>query len=165
MICAWAGRYLGTARDAATAERPSQAAKYRVMVEELGSGPYTQRFSTVGGHVLYSDEPAAKGGQDKGPAPTEFMLISLGTCASITMRLYAERKGWQLGRFSVALDHSRRSAPPGSEEPKIDVITKILSVEGEATEEQRVKRIEIADKCPMHRLFMSRGKVVETRFE
>ena len=165
VIWAWASRYLGATQEAAATAEPASSAKHRVTVQELGSGPYTQRATTAGGHVVYGDEPASKGGQDKGPAPTEFMLISLGTCASITMRLYADRKGWALGRFSVALDHSRRPAPPGSDEAKIDVITKILSVEGAVTEEQRAKLIEIADKCPMHRLFMSQGKVVETRFE
>ncbi len=166
VICAWASRYLGAAREvAATAEPASPASKNRVTVQELGSGPYTQRITTAGGHVLYGDEPASHGGQDKGPSPTEFMLTSLGTCASITMRLYADRKGWALGRFSVALNISRRPAPPGSDEAKIDVIEKILSVEGEVSEAQRAKLIEIADKCPMHRLFMSRGKLVETRFE
>lgn len=165
VLCAWAGRYLGASRDAVAApEPPPPAVPHGVMVQELGSSPYTQKV-TARGHILYGDEPAPRGGQDKGPTPTEFMLTSLGTCASITMRLYAERKGWQLGRFSVGLDHSRRPAPEGSEETRIDVIEKVISVEGEVTAEQREKLIEIADKCPMHRLLMSRGKVIETRFE
>jgi putative redox protein len=162
MLCAWASRYLGAARDemAETVPEPTQ---HGVLVQELGTGPYTQRV-TARGHVLYGDEPVSRGGQDKGPAPSEFILAGLGTCASITMRIYAERKGWALGRFSVGLDLSRRPAPEGSNENKIDVIDKVISVEGETTEEQRQKLVEIADKCPMHRLLMSQGKVIETRF-
>jgi putative redox protein len=162
VICAWASRYLGVPRDAAVAE-PAATTPHDVMVEELGTGPYTQKV-TARGHVFFGDEPVPRGGQDKGPTPTEFMLTSLGTCASITMRIYSERKGWKLGRFSVGLNHSRRPAPEGSDESKIDAIEKVISVEGEATAEQRAKLIEIADKCPMHRLLMSRGKVIETRF-
>jgi uncharacterized OsmC-like protein/pimeloyl-ACP methyl ester carboxylesterase len=161
VLCAWASRYLGALEDAAEIVQP--AAQHGVMVQELGTGPYTQRV-TARGHTLFGDEPVPRGGQDKGLAPSEFILAGLGTCASITMRIYAERKGWALGRFSVGLDLSRRAAPEGSNENKIDVIDKVISVEGETTEEQRTKLVEIADKCPMHRLLMSQGKVIETRF-
>ncbi len=162
ILCAWASRYLGATREtASTMVQPP--APHGVMVEELGTGPYTQRV-TARSHTVLGDEPVSRGGQDRGMSPHEFILAGLGTCAAITMRIYAERKGWTLGKFSVGLDLSRRPAPEGSSEGKVDIIEKAISVEGETTEEQREKLIEIADKCPMHRLLMSQGKVIVTRF-
>jgi putative redox protein len=161
ILCAWASRYLGVSRDA-TSTTDLAAAAHAVMVEELGIGPYTQRV-TARSHTVLGDEPVSRGGQDRGMSPHEFILAGLGTCASITMRIYAERKGWALGKFSVGLDLSRRPGPEGAES-KIDVIDKVISAEGETTEEQRAKLVEIADKCPMHRLLMSQGKVIQTRF-
>lgn len=162
VLCAWASRYLGAARET-MAEVPQAPAPHGVMVEELGLGPYTQRV-TARSHVTLGDEPVARGGQDRGMTPSEFILAGLGTCASITMRIYAERKGWALGKFTVGLDLSRRPPPGSTDENKVDVIDKVISVEGETTGEQREKLIEIADKCPMHRLLMSQGKVILTRF-
>lgn len=163
VICAWASRYLGLSQAASDRDSAPADAPNGVMVREAGTGHYTQRV-TARSHTMLADEPVARGGQDKGPSPHEFILAGLGVCASITMRIYAERKGWMLGKFSVGLDLSRRPAAEGSSEGKIDVIEKVISVEGDTTEEQRAKLIEIADKCPMHRLLMSQGKVIETRF-
>ena len=110
---------------------------------------------------MMADEPISRGGQDQGLAPHEFILAGLGACSSITLRIYAERKGWALGSISVGLDLTRR---PGADGTKLDVIEKVITVAGATTAEQRQKLLEIADKCPMHRLLMSQGKVIETRF-
>ena len=163
VIGAWAGRYLGSEREVTASAAAAPPTPYGVMVEELGSGPYTQRV-TARGHVFMADEPLARGGQDRGPSPHEFILAGLGACSSITLRIYADRKGWRLGQISVGLDLSRRPAPEAGSGSKLDVIEKIISVAGETTAEQREKLIEIADKCPMHRLLMAQGKVIETRY-
>jgi putative redox protein len=163
VLCAWASRYLDHAADETATDAARPAAPHGVLVEELGNGPYTQRV-TARGHRLMADEPVSRGGQDKGPSPHEFILAGLGACSSITLRIYADRKGWALGRISVGLDLSRRSPPEGSNAAKIDVIEKVITVAGETTAEQREKLVEIADKCPMHRLLMAQGKVIETRF-
>lgn len=162
VIAAWAGRYIDHDGGETVVVAPPPA-RHGVMVEELGSGPYTQKVNARG-HTVMADEPISRGGQDKGLSPHEFILAGLGACSSITLRIYAERKGWALGRISVGLDLSRRpSATPG-DSAKVDVIEKVITVAGATTDEQRQKLLEIADKCPMHRLLMAQGKVIETRF-
>lgn len=154
----WAGRYLDAPGNSAEV---AEAPPHGVVVQELGSGPYAQRIRARS-HTVPADEPVSRGGHDTGMSPHEFILAGLGSCTSITLRIYADRKGWPLGRVSVGLDLSRRPAPAG--EGKVDVIEKVISVEGETTEAQRAKLVEIADKCPMHRLLMAQGKIIATRF-
>lgn len=163
VLCAWVSRYLGDSRETGADDTVRPPAQHGVTVQELGNGPYTQRV-TARGHTLLADEPVSRGGQDKGLSPHEFILAGLGACTSITLRIYAARKGWALGRFFVGLDLSRRPPPGASSEAKVDVIEKVISVAGETTAEQREKLTEIADKCPMHRLLMAQGKVIETKF-
>jgi putative redox protein len=77
-----------------------------VVVTDSGAGPYGQRI-TAGGHQLTADEPAAAGGADSGPSPYDLLLASLGSCTAITVRMYAERKGWPLDHVTVRLRHQR----------------------------------------------------------
>lgn len=160
VIGAWASRYLKSV--AAPVVTPT-AQPFGVMVRELGSGPYTQQV-TARGHSLLADEPLSRGGQDKGMAPHEFILSGLGACTAMTLRIYADRKGWAIGRIFVGLNLSRPPLAEGGEGSRVDVIDKVISIAGETTAEQREKLVEIADKCPMHRLLMAQNKVVTTRF-
>ena len=98
---------------------------------------------TIGGHVLKADEAADKGGGDAGPGPHEMLLGALGACTSMTMRGYAERKGWALRRVHVALTG-------GPVDGKY-AITRQITMEGDLDAEQRQRLLEIADKCPVHR--------------
>jgi alpha/beta superfamily hydrolase len=100
VIAAWASRYLPAA-EAAQALSPGV-----VEVSEARTGHLTQRVR-AGRHVLTADEPAAKGGDDAGPDPYDYLLAALGACTSMTMRLYAERKGIPAERFSVRLSHRK----------------------------------------------------------
>jgi uncharacterized OsmC-like protein len=77
-----------------------------VVVTESDARPFGQRIS-VGGHDLAADEPAAIGGADSGPTPYDLLLAGLGACTSITVRMYAERKGWPLRLVTVRLRHQR----------------------------------------------------------
>ena len=160
VIGAWASRYLDAVALPVIAQPATQ---YGVMVQELGTGPYTQRV-TARGHTLLADEPASRGGQDKGLAPHEFVLSGLGACTSMTLRIYADRKGWAIGRIFVGLNLSRRPPAEGGDGTRVDVIEKVISIAGETTAEQRDKLLEIADKCPMHRLLMAQNKVITTRY-
>src|SRR5690606_16372094 len=87
VLAAWAGRYLGEAP--AQEEAPPRAPAGSLVVEETGEGKFTQRV-VVGRHVLTADEPESFGGLDMGPSPYDFLLAALGTCTSMTLRLYAE---------------------------------------------------------------------------
>ena len=89
----------------------------------------------AGRHVLLADEPAAVGGDDAGPGPYDYLLAALGACTSMTMRLYAERKGIKADRFSVRLSHHRVHAADCADcearEGTIGEITRDIAIEGE----------------------------------
>lgn len=114
----------------------------RVTVAESGRGRYVNDI-VVGRHELVADEPESVGGDDLGPNPYDYLCVALGACTSMTMRMYAERKGWALGRVTVDVDHARRSG--------VDVFTRVLHVQGDLDDDQRARLREIADRCPVHR--------------
>lgn len=117
-----------------------------VVVAENGQGRYQQAV-TVGQHQLIADEPVSMGGADAGPAPFDFIMAGLGACTSMTLRMYAERKGLALTRINVALNHEKVEVDGV---PR-DRIERTISIEGELTAEQRQRLFEIANKCPVHR--------------
>ena len=117
-----------------------------VVVAENGKGRYQQAVS-AGQHQLIADEPASMGGGDAGPAPFDFIMSGLGACTSMTLRMYAERKSLPLTRISVALSHDKIEV----EGVMRDRISRDITLEGDLSEEQRQRLLEIANKCPVHR--------------
>ncbi len=117
-----------------------------VVVAENGKGRYQQAVS-AGQHQLVADEPASMGGGDAGPAPFDFIMSGLGACTSMTLRMYAERKSLPLTRISVALSHDKIEV----EGVMRDRISRDITLEGDLSEEQRQRLLEIANKCPVHR--------------
>ena len=109
----------------------------------------------VGPFRLTADEPKALGGTGTGPPPYDFLLASLGSCTSMTIALYARRKGWPLAGVTVQLRHSKIHAADCLEcetkEGRIDRIERNIQLSGALTEEQRLRLLEIANKCPVHR--------------
>jgi uncharacterized OsmC-like protein len=136
-----------------------------VTVEETGESKYQQEIR-VGKHVLTGDEPEAFGGRDTGPSPYDYLLAALGCCTSMTLRMYADRKNWPLRHVEVKLTHRKIHAEDcASCETKvgmIDRIERLISLEGDLSEEQRTRLMEIADKCPVHRTLKSEIDI-ETR--
>ena len=130
-----------------------------VVVTEFDARPFGQRIS-VGGHDLAADEPAAIGGADSGPTPYDLLLAGLGACTSITVRMYAERKGWPLRLVTVRLRHQRIHAIDcvgcETQTGRLDHIERELQFDGELTGEQRARLLDIADRCPVHRTLHSR---------
>lgn len=163
VLAAWAGRYLGEAP--AQEEAPPRAPAGSLVVEETGEGKFTQRV-VVGRHVLTADEPASFGGLDMGPSPYDFLLAALGTCTSMTLRLYAERKGLALEGTRVTLSHAKIHAEDcaacETKEGKIDRIERVIELSGTLTPEERQRLLEIADKCPVHRTLHSEI-IIESR--
>ena len=117
-----------------------------VVVRENGQGRYQQEV-IVGEHRLLADEPVAAGGADAGSAPLELVMAGLGACTSMTLRMYAERKGLPLSRISVRLSHDTVQVAGIARERIIRRIT----LEGDLTVAQRARLLEIANKCPVHR--------------
>jgi putative redox protein len=105
-------------------------------------GKFSQDI-TIAGHTLRADEEIDKGGDDTGGAPHELLLAALGSCTAMTLKVYAERKGWPLRDVQVTLTGA--SGDGGF------VITRKLVMEGELDAEQRQRLLEIADKCPVHK--------------
>ena len=96
-------------------------------------------------HDLISDEPREDGGEDTGPNPQELLAASLASCTAITMEMYAERKGWDIGEVVVDVDYepAQRGSPT-----KFEMVVKLPK---ELPEDQREKLMTIAAKCPVHR--------------
>lgn len=118
------------------------------------SGGLAQTISARG-HELHVDEPLQAGGTDTGPTPYELLLGALGACTAMTLRLYADRKGWPLAAVSVELSHSRIHAEDCAEcetrDGFLDQIDKRLRLEGPLDAEQRARLAEIAERCPVQR--------------
>lgn len=109
----------------------------------------------VGVHRFVVDEPVEGGGGDAGPNPYELLLAALGTCTTMTLRLYAQRKGWPLESVEVRLSHERIHAQDCADcetrEGYLDQITKRLALSGALDEDQRQRLAEIAERCPVQR--------------
>jgi uncharacterized OsmC-like protein/pimeloyl-ACP methyl ester carboxylesterase len=160
VIAAWAARYLDAS---ASAETAADEAPRQVVVRETRNGKFQQTV-TVGPHQLLADEPVAAGGDDTGLGPYDFLLAGLGTCTSMTMRLYADRKSLPLERTTVTLKHSKIHAEDCAEcETKagmLDQIERVIAMEGPLDADQRKKLMEIADKCPVHRTLTSEVRIL-----
>jgi putative redox protein len=117
-----------------------------VVVAENGQGRYQQEV-IIGEHRLLADEPVSIGGADAGPAPLEFVMAGLGACTSMTLRMYAERKGIPLSRISVRLSHDKVKVAGICRER----IVRGITLEGDLTGAQRERLLEIANKCPVHK--------------
>lgn len=151
VLAAWAERYL----DAKRRDRPSIESGHHRAVAEIGREHYLTEI-IAGGHTMVADEPARAGGTNEGPSPYDLLLGSLGSCTAITLRMYADRKGWDLDGVRVRLDHGKVHAEDcDCDAPEdirtVDVIEREVILEGDLTEEQRQRLFEIANKCPVHR--------------
>ena len=128
-----------------------------MIVTETGSSTYTQHIK-AGYHELAADEPEPIGA-DAGPTPYDLLLAALGACTSMTVRMYANRKGWPLDRIRVTLRHSRIHAEDCAEcettKGWIEHIDRDIELTGDLDDEQRQRLLYIADRCPVHQTLTS----------
>ena len=103
-----------------------------------------QQTVAIGPHTFVADEPSESGGDDAGPAPHEILLAALGTCTSMTLKMYAERKGMKLERVHVHLAMDKH-------EGDRTVLKRTVRLEGNLSAEERARLLEIAAKCPVHK--------------
>ena len=120
----------------------------------LGNIGYTTEIK-AGAHGLIADESESLGGDDFGPSPYQYLAAALGACTAMTCQMYARRKGWDLQEVRVHLDHGKSYVDDCNaceDKPmKLDVIEKVIEFEGDLSEDQISRLMEIADRCPVHR--------------
>jgi len=125
----------------------------QVLVKERAGGIYTQDISARD-HKIYGDEPESLGGADLGLTPYELVLAGLGSCTTITLRMYADRKEWPVTHIACDVKF-KKSGPDG----KSNVFVREITIEGDVDEKQRARMLQIADKCPVHRLLESASEI------
>jgi putative redox protein len=166
MIGAFAARYIVDESGGLDAPRVSAP----VVVAETTQGPFLNHV-VVGRHRLLADEPESVGGFDAGPSPYDLLGAALGACTSMTLRMYADRKGLPLDRVTVAVSHGKVHADDCAEcsenellagrSGMIDRFERVVTVDGgHLTDAHRAKLLEIADKCPVHRTLESASSIV-----
>jgi len=150
-IAAWATRYI--AAPEILEQKPGAVTAGHVVVAEKNK-QFT-RTVTTNSHEWLADEPTAMGGADLGPDPYEHLLAALGTCTSMTIRMYANHKKLPLDDVTVTLSHDRQHVTDceGCDEApkKIEVISRTVTLKGDLSEENRQRLLQIADRCPVHR--------------
>ncbi|MFT6646554.1 alpha/beta fold hydrolase [Pseudophaeobacter arcticus] len=160
VIAAWAGRYI----DLTPPAPPPGAPEGVLRITEADPTGFLQDIQSGPHHHAHADEPLAYGGTNRGMSPYGFVSAGLGACTSMTIRMYARRKGWPLESVSVDISHDKVHAqdvlPSGP--AKIDQFIRTIRICGPLSEDQRDKLLEIADKCPVHRTLEHNSKVLTT---
>ncbi len=158
VLASWATRYLDASQ--AGAARPvTSAVPGTVVVEETGKGKFANAVSIGGKHSFLADEPVSYGGTDTGPTPYDLLLAGLGACKAMTMRMYAEHKGYPMEQARVTLKHDKIHAEDcetcETKSGRMDRIVAEIEVVGDMDAETRQKIVDIADKCPVHKTLHS----------
>ena len=171
-LVAWASRYLELrthAVEAGLGTAPVVAPGEVVVTERDGRflrGLYSEH------HQLLADEPRSAGGDDLGPSPYELLLMALGACTSMTIRMYADHKGLALDDVEIRLRHERIHVDDCATEcdediragadkhGRIERIERYIDLTGDLTEAERARLLEIADRCPVHRTLMGKPHLV-----
>jgi uncharacterized OsmC-like protein/alpha/beta superfamily hydrolase len=148
VLVAWSARYLNTSHEHDDRKPLSDAV---VRVVPSGEGTLDHDI-TVGPHIMRADEPVTLGGLNTGPAPYDLLLASLGACTAMTIRMYAERKGWTLDGAEVSLTHAKVDG--------VDHINRQVTLRGRLDDEQRARLMQIANRCPVHRTLHGTIEVV-----
>jgi putative redox protein len=161
IVGAWADRYVHDQSGLAPPPEPTA----QVVVAETNQGTFLNHV-VAGEHRFLADEPESVGGFDAGPSPYDLLAAALGTCTSMTIRMYADRKRWPVRRIAVEVSHDKVHGDDASSDrpARLDRFTRVLRVDGDLDDEQRTRLVEIADKCPVHRT-LHQSSLIETHLE
>jgi putative redox protein len=114
---------------------------------------YAHDLEIEGGHTIRVDEPTAAGGTDTGPSPTRLVAAGLASCIAITIEMYAQRKGWDIGGVEVDVDVEYEGFAPLS-------FAVTLRLPAELSDEQHERLLAVARKCPVHKLLTGETSVI-----
>ncbi|MEL6598938.1 MAG: bifunctional alpha/beta hydrolase/OsmC family protein [Pseudomonadota bacterium] len=160
VIATWSRKYLKLNEGA----KPIGAPEGIVRASEADAEGFLQDIAIGPKHHVLADEPVAYGGTDLGLTPYQFLSAGLAACTSMTVRMYARRKGWPLDHISVDVTHDKVHASDcetcDMSESKIDQFVREVTFEGPLNDEQRERLLQIADKCPVHRTLEGQANVV-----
>lgn len=149
-------------RDRLALQTEAETSPDRVIVTDSGRGRFEQLLFS-GRHIALADEPVADGGGSAGAGPYDLLLMALGACTSMTLRLYASRKHWPLERTVVRLSHEKRYGEDcwdcADKDVSIDHIDCRIELIGALDSGQRERLLEIANKCPVHRTLTSTVRI------
>lgn len=162
VIAAWATRYLALSPPAP----PPGAPEGIVRVAEADPDGFLQDIQSGPAHHAQADEPIAYGGTNRGMSPYGFLAAGLGACTSMTIRMYARRKGWPLTHVRVDVSHDKMHAQDaGAQGERLDRFQRDIHLEGPLDAGQRRRLAEIADRCPVHRTLSARSDIVTRLIE
>lgn len=148
IIATWVSKYV----DLTPPDAPEGAPEGIVRSSEADAKGFLQDVSVGPAHQLLADEPRSVGGTDKGPTPYGLVSAGLAACTSMTIRMYARRKGWPLDHASVDVSHAKMHQPDADADGgKIDRFERVIHLRGDLDDAQRQRLLEIADRCPVHR--------------
>lgn len=153
LIASWAQRYVAMEEEETLDTKGEQVVGHLDLVEDN----FTTTIQTKN-HTLTADEPKSFGGDDLGAAPYELLNASLAACTAMTLKLYAERKKWDLKEVFVYLSHSKKHTDDMGNEVYLDNIQKKLKFVGDLDDKQKERLKQIASKCPVHKTII--GEVV-----
>ncbi len=156
VIAAWAARYLALPNPAPPPGAPEGVTR----VAEVDADGFLQDVQ-AGRHHIRADEPASYGGTDRGLTPYQLVAAGLGACTSMTIRMYARRKGMALDHVSVDVTHDRVHAQDArAPTVTLDRFTRLIRLQGDLLPDERTKLLEIANKCPVHKTLESSAEIV-----
>lgn len=162
VIAGWAGRYLEIP------EEENVKSQSQVAASLDGTDMFTTTMK-LGNHSFMADEPASFGGSNFGPSPYEYLSGALAACKAMTVQMYARRKQWEADNVTVHINHSRQHAADCEDcennAAKIDTFHCQISLEGDLTEQQRNRLLEIADRCPVHKTLSSKIQIISNLSE
>ncbi|OON69790.1 OsmC family protein [Hymenobacter sp. CRA2] len=116
-----------------------------IVTGHLGTDRFVTDLTTDSGHALLADEPLAQGGENMGPSPGELLAAALSACTCITVRMYANRKGWPLLAVDAQITFER------ADDHVVRHLDRVVTFRGELTPEQRQRLLQVANACPVHK--------------
>ncbi|HLW32805.1 MAG TPA: alpha/beta fold hydrolase [Aequorivita sp.] len=157
VIAGWASHYVSIS------PQEEVTTKSRVAGSLDGDDKFTTHLK-LGNHRLLADEPINFGGNDFGPTPYDLVSAGLAACTAMTLQMYARRKKWEVKNVSVHINHSKEHAVDcehcDEKSSKIDTFTREIYLEGDLSDEQQKRLLEIADRCPVHRTLEAQSQII-----